>query len=78
MTDRDVEASPRCPSRLPAKSELLEAEREAAAVLDVPDEVGLGGWEGVQVAGGAGVQSGLAAGDVYVLPVLRVVHQFSG
>ena len=68
MTDRDVVASPPCPSSLSTQPELLEGEREAAAVVDLPHEAGLGGWEGGQVAGGAGVQSGEAAGDINLLP----------
>lgn len=78
VTDRDVVASPPCGSSLTTHSELLEGEREAAAVVDLPDQDGLGGWEGGEVAGGALVQSGDAAGDIYLPPVLRVFHKFCG
>ena len=54
-------------------TELLEGERVVAAVVDVPDDVGGGGGEGGEVAGGAGVQPGDAAGEIDLPPVMRVL-----
>ena len=61
----------------PAHSELLEAQRVVAAVVDVPDDVGGGGREGGQVAGGAGVEPRDAAGEIYLSPILRVFYNSS-
>ena len=73
MTDRDVVLL----SLISADSELLEAQRTVAAVVDVPDDVGGGGREGGQVAGGAGVEPRDAAGDIYLSPILRVFYNSS-
>ena len=73
VTDRDVVLL----SMSSAHSELLEAERTVAAVVDVPDDVGGGGREGGQVAGGAGVEPRDAAGEIYLSPILRVFYNSS-
>ena len=58
------------------ESKLLEAEGVAAAVVDILD-VGRGGGEGGQVAGGAGVEPRDAAGEIYLSPILRVFYNSS-
>ena len=73
VTDWNVEVS----TVSSTHSELLEGERVVAAVVDVPDDVGGGGREGGQVAGGAGVQPRDAAGEVYLSPILRVFYNSS-
>ena len=53
-------------------SPLLETQRVVAAVLDVPDDVGRGGREGGEVAGGASVEPRDAAGEVDLPPVVSL------
>ena len=82
VTDRNVVASLPCPLGagvipLSADSELLEGEREAAAVGGLLHHLCWGAGEGGQVAGRAGVEAGNAAGEIYLLSQLRVLHQFS-
>ena len=71
MTNRDVVASLSSAPSLNTHSELLEGEGEAAAVADVPHHGGLATGEGGEVAGGAVVQSGDAAGDIHLRQGLR-------
>ena len=84
VTDRNVVASLPCRRGarvIPlssADSELLEGEREAAAVGGLLHHVCWGGGEGGQVAGRPGVEAGDAAGEIDLLSVVRVLHQFSG
>ena len=69
MTDRDIVLLPLSP----AHSVIMEGQGVVAAVVDVPDDVGGGGGEGGEVAEGAGVQPGDAAGEIDLPPVLRVL-----
>ena len=75
VTDRNVVASLPCPLGagvipLSADSELLEGEREAAAVVILLlDHLCPGGGEGGEVAGDPGVEAGYTAGVVDLLPV---------
>ena len=75
VTDRNIVASPPPPPWvgifvLSADPELLEGEREAAAVVILLlDHLCPGGGEGGEVAGDPGVEAGYTAGVVDLLPV---------
>ena len=51
---------------------VVEAVLELAAVVDVLDDVGRGGWEGVGVAGGPQVDPRDAGREVNVVPIMVI------
>ena len=55
-----------------AEPDIVEAVLELAAVVDVLDDVGRGGREGGEVAGGAQVHLGGAGGEVDHVPVVVI------